>query len=337
MSFASPKKVHNASGRRPAVRFRDQPPVGSKSSGRDGGHLRMQIRLEPKVDYWGRLLPRYVPDDILRRALLRRITADDGFLVRALSTAAGSLVKVSDIRSAVFDHFQEGDFQMVFRVRVELRNHLRPIRLCVLVSKGNVVSGRIAAGECRLLSRWSRKAPDLVVGPLADEWVPVPSYGGEPNDTKRLFVYVTPWLTRLHELGVTHDLRFFVNEHPVQRFPAGWTDLVKSKILSLCLALYDPGAKEAIAPPLIGAGDIMINRPRNGQQPRVKLIAARGIRKADGPAACLRIYLDYAGEWGGRRFTLAPTDPVLLRAAVMEGLVQRNAFDEATALGLLSD
>lgn len=301
------------------------------------GRARIRLRIEPKFNFWGEPLPRYAPSDLLRNALLRRAVAADGFLHQALTRLPGIPAGTVAIRSAVFDHFQEGDYQMVFRVRLDLAHVVGPRRLCVLVSKGDAASARVAVAESRLLRQWSSRAPERVVTPLSSEWIHLPAEA-QAKARARLFVYVTPWLTTFHELGVTSDLRFFVNEHPIQRFPASWTDRIKARILACCLALYHPGRGLAVKPPLIGAGDMMITRPVKGEMPSVKMIAARGTLPAPDLVACLRIYLDYAGEWGGRRFTLRPDDPAWLWAAVREGLVESQGIavqDVRQALGVL--
>ncbi len=302
-------------------------PASARRGSRVGAEARIRVCIEPKLNYWGEPLPRRIPDRVIQSALLRRAMAADGFLMQALTSMPSRTEQSIRIRTADFRHFQEGDYQMVFRVNLRLYHDPRPRRLCVLVSKGDAVSLRIAATEYRLLRQWSRRRPEQVIAPYASDMIRLPV--GSGSGAGRLFVYATPWLDGFHELGVTADLRFFVNEQPLQRFAPAWTDLIKARILALCWSLYDPEKGTMPAPPLIGAGDIMITRPQAGRQPDVRLIAARGVNRVAGLEDCLCQLLAYAGDWGGRRFTLRPADPACLWKAVYDGLVVAHGMSES--------
>ncbi|MBN1672024.1 MAG: hypothetical protein JXR37_13380 [Kiritimatiellae bacterium] len=284
----------------------------------------VSLRFEPMHTFWGEPFKRHFSDTALRKAWQAALQRPDNVLYR--SCAPRPEFAVRTVRRVVMEHFQEGDFQLVFRTRVRLAAG-KTIRLCTLVAKDTGSFSRIAQTEYRNLSQLHGRAPGDVVRPLAGGFVVLPSlpHGRQGG----LFCYCTPWLSDFHELGVNRKLNFYINERPFHHFDRSTSDQIRRRILEICLRLYDPRSQTAIEPPRIGAGDFMITRPAPGRALRLKLIAARRILGNVDLDACLSLYLRYQADWGGKRFSFLPASRDDLVKTVHNSLVREKGYDPA--------
>ncbi|MFZ7127792.1 MAG: hypothetical protein ACOWWM_16660 [Desulfobacterales bacterium] len=273
-------------------------------------------------DYWGKRLSRPIAPEALRSALVRYFRDPENRLWESMSQMAGGQpVRISGIRSVKASHFQEGDFQHIFQVRVNGASTGRRCLAMVVAKNEGLVSGT-AADEFRNLKRLHHRQGRYVVRPLAGGTMSLePDAAGQ---TQTVFIYFTEWLHGFHELGVDRQLNFFINEKPFHYFDRRVSDILRAQVLKILFSCYDAGSRKAMAPPKIGAGDFVITRPRPGRPYDLKLIACRKIFSGVTPGQCLRLYLGYHGTWGGRIFHLLPRDHRLLHRAIWEGLVLTN-------------
>jgi hypothetical protein len=278
-------------------------------------------RMDVMRDYWGNALARPIAPALLRRALKDHLCKAQNLLAQSLMHLAGASFNYAALKQVNVVLFQEGDFQYIFRVIVK-----PPVgaasQLALVVAKNSGPVSRTARTEKENLQLLYLRNPSFVVCPLAGGMLPVIT--GEKARPRNLYIYFTPWLTRFHELGVDRHLNFLINELPFHYFDRKVSDFIRAQILNICFAYYDPAAQTAMEPPLIGAGDIVITRPRAHKPYDLKLIACRKILRSITLAKCLRLYLEYHGQWGGKTFHLVPRDPALLQSALHEGLVAAN-------------
>jgi hypothetical protein len=267
------------------------PPARAK---KEGDAIPLRIRFEQKHDFWGDPMPWHFSRDALTRCLLGTMHRPDNAILqsyRMLARAGG------EIRRIRMHHFQEGQFQIIMKTRVESAHSAR--EFCTVISKDAGHIGRVAAEEFRNLQELYARDSRHVVRPLAGGFLELRT---EHGDRKRLFTYCTEWLEGYHELGLNKQMNFYINEVPFHHFNADITRHLKKNMLQICYDLYDPATGSAIEPPLIAAGDFVITRPAYRLPLKLKLIACRRILRGLTPQQCGRLYLDYEGEWGGKIF-----------------------------------
>ncbi|MFH1982923.1 MAG: hypothetical protein ABIL58_13855 [Pseudomonadota bacterium] len=268
-------------------------------------------------DYWGHRMPRYVAPAILRAAIHAHLGQPKNLLLESLSQLTGQPVSRQDFSEIKTVHFQEGQFQYIFRVAARLRTGGR-VRLAMIVAKDGEKTSTMARRELQNLRRLHRRAPQFVVLPMAGGPIPL-ERGGPP-----VFVYFTRWLSDLHEMGVDSRHNFFINEVPVHTFSSGVSDILCGEILKILFAFYDPADGSAPEPPQVASGDFVVSRPQAGRALTLRLIACRHMMRSVSLESCLGSYLGYHGEWAGKIFHLVPKDPKLLFKALHEGLVIPN-------------
>ena len=262
---------------------------------------RFSVTLEPKFDYWGERIPWPFNPASMKQGLKRGLSAPDSLLAQA--ALEGKAGPRPPFKSVEMQHFQEGDFQLIFKTDLADKKG-RKGSLCGVVAKSGGSTSRLALNEFKNLRKAFARSPDDVVEPLCGGFIDLPGAKGKSGDS--VFTYFTPWLPDYHELGVTADLNLFINERPFHTFKRSVTEEVKKLILACCLRLYDPDRKTVAVPPLVGAGDVVITRPARNRPLSVKLITVRKFVKVESRAEVIRLYLDYEGQWGDRTFRLAP-------------------------------
>lgn len=268
-------------------------------------------------DYWGRRMPRPVKPAVLRDAIRAHLGLPKNLLLESLGQLTGRPVSREDFSEIKTVHFQEGEFQYIFRVAARLRSGGR-VRLALVVAKDGQKTSTMARRELQNLRRLHRRAPQFVVLPMAGGPIPL-DRGGPP-----VFVYFTRWLSHLHEMGVDRQHNFFINEIPIHAFSSGVSDILRGEILKILFTLYDRIDRTAPEPPKVASGDFVISRPQADQPFTLRLIACRHLMRSVSMESCMRSYLGYHGEWAGKFFNLVPKDPNLIFTALHEGLVMTN-------------
>jgi hypothetical protein len=272
-------------------------------------------------DYWGRRLPRPIPSGLLRSAIHDHLAQTPNLLLESLSVLLDRPVVVSDLTEVKVVLFQEGEFQYIFRVTVRPRGMSR-VHLAMVVAKDGHKVSKLARREMANLQHLRRRDERRVVRPLSGGMLAVDP--GGPPARAAVFVYFTPWLTGLHELGVDRRMNFFINEQPFHTFRPAASDIIRSQVLAILLGFWDPVEQTVPEPPQIASGDFVISRPASGQPVQLCLIACRRILTSVSLARCLRLFLGYRGHWAEKEFHLLPKEPRLLFEALDEGLVIKN-------------
>lgn len=266
-------------------------------------------------------MPRPVPPAKLIAAIRAHLGQPKNLLLESLAQMEARPVRREDFSEIKTVHFQEGEFQYIFRVAARRRTGGR-VRLAMVVAKDGKATSETARRELMNLQRLHRRAPQSVVLPLAGG--PIPLAGAADRGAPPVFVYFTRWLPDLHELGVDHRHNFFINENPIHPFSSRVSEILRSEILKIMFSFYDPADRTAPDPPRLASGDFVISRPRADRPFTLRLIACRRTQRSVSLAGCVRLYLGYHGEWAEKVFTLVPKDPKLLFRALNDGLVSPN-------------
>lgn len=259
--------------------------------------LPVTVRLQRMHDYWGAPIRWQYSREALVRCLQSIVRRQDNLLQRSCTAIRGKPQRMTRI---AMDHFQEGAYQLIFKTRICFVD-ARPLVLCLVVAKDSGQTSRLAQREHRNLVDLHKLRPDLVVASHRGGYLNVDRERGAPL---KIYAYCTEWLSNFHELGVNRRMNFFINEKPFHHFDRAATVRIKQQIIDHCLALYDDKRERGIEPPSIGAGDIVVTRPKSGRAVKLKLVAARKVLPGLTRDACHKMYLDYRGEWGGKTFRL---------------------------------
>ncbi len=285
----------------------------------------MKVRLKsifPRFDFWGIPIKRYFPVEILKNPFNLMIQKKNGPFQKSLKKVRGSLLDSNIIDTIYFELFQEGEYQFVFKVYTKKKKALFPI-LGYILSKHDGGLAKISKNEHYNLRTLHKISPHRVVQPLAGDWLKIEL----KKRPVRLYGYFTRWISSHHEMGVTRDGRFFINELPFQYFSKQETDKIKGEILNLLFSLYIEEKRIAPEVPLIGAGDIIITRPGSKIYPRLYLIACRKLIKVRDLKSLLLLYLSYKGKWGNKDFYLVPKRARYLQQAIIRSLLKRTNFN----------
>jgi hypothetical protein len=268
-------------------------------------------------DYWGRPFRRGLHSGALRDAIRGHLAKPGGPLVRSLEELSRQPFDLTDMSVVEARLFQEGEYAHVFRISVATVDG-KNMKLAMIVAKNEGAMSRIAQLEHENLKKLHARQPGAVVRPLGGGYLMIPGHR-----VARVYAYFTVWLSRFHELGVQHrNMNFYINELPFQYFDSPTSDRIKGRILGILFRLHDPVHREAVEPPMVGAGDFVIARKSH----ELKLIACRRILKGVSLERCISLYLGYSGTWGERLFHFIPADTMILGRAIREGLVAHNAF-----------
>lgn len=271
-----------------------RPQKARSGTGSSARAIPVTAKLERKHNFWGEPFRWPFGPGAVKQALEQVVNRRGSPVLQSIRAAAGGDARV---RAVHFDHFQEGDYQLVFRTRVTLSGR-SPLLLSTILSKDPGKASRIGREEHAILQELSRRAQKYVVrvfdgGTVQLRW---------RNGKRPHYLYCGQWLRDFHELGVNRRMNFYINEQPFHHFDRQATTRMKKQILDICMAFYDESSRTAIEPPLIGAGDFVVTRPKRGKPIRLKLIATRRLIGDLDRADALKMYMDYRGDWGGKTF-----------------------------------
>ncbi len=313
-----PARVGRPSSPRPPAKARAARPAKPARSGRP--EPRLDIRwtgLRPLYDFWGNRLTRYYKLETLAKAVEGLIRGRDRFIVSSVQQVLGP----APLASLVFELFQEGRYQLIFRVQATNTKRKQALFGFVAAKRPGDFS-KLAAVEHENLRILNERDPEHVVRPFQGGRIALA--GPRSEAPREIYAYLTQWLGTYHEMGVAKSLQFYVNVKNPQIFTLSQTERIKGQIVEVIARSYDPVKRTCMEMPEIASGDFVVTKPTQAS-PRIKLIACRRLLRNMNPAKILHRILETHGDWGGRDFRLAPAEAETL----VEGLERALGRDEA--------
>lgn len=269
-------------------------------------------------DFWGQTMKRYYQLETLANATEASLSWRNSFVFASVHEALGP----ADISSLHFELFQEGRYQLIFRLRAV--NVLgKSANFAFVAAKNHEECSDVARSEHFNLRTLYERMPQHMVRPYRGGTVVLPDRYRRKELDRHVYAYVTGWLNGYDEMGVTRSLQFYVNVEKKHTFTLGETELIKGQSLEIVASSYEETSRSAMALPQIASGDYVVSR--QGAEPRIKLIACRRLQKNVTRHKLLSQVLTEGFEWGGRTFKLAPEEPATVLAALT------RAWGEETA------
>lgn len=275
----------------------------------------------PLYDYWGNELKRYYKLETLASATAHMIKTKDRFLVPTVQSVLGPL----PVRRLMIELFQEGRYQLIFRVLAENARGNRAA-FGLVVAKNHQECSKVAQQEHQNLRWLHDRAPKWVVKPYQGGMIYLPDRHLRKECGRDIYAYLTQWLDAFDELGVNENLQFYTNVEKRHTFTKIETDVMKRDIAEIIATSYDANAEKCMTMPEIASGDFVVKRMSRGPH-RLQLIACRRIQERVSPPKLIRMILTTAWDWGGRRFSLAPESPELFFEGLTKAVGGETARD----------
>ena len=269
-------------------------------------------------DFWGNEIKRFFQLETLQFATDRQLQHGDRFILPSLLDALGP----GEITSLSFELFQEGRFQLIFRLKVHTSKD-RTAQFAFVVAKNHEECSMIARNEHGNLLMMHERMPEHVVKPYRGGPIFLPDRQGR-KEGREIFAYITQWLTGYEELGVNKNLQFIENVKNRHVFSIAETEELKVQMVEIIARSYDPLTHSAMTMPEIASGDFVVYRAGRGHL-KIKLIASRRIMLRASPVKLIDRMLDASWDWGGQRLRLAPLAP----EDFLEGLTRALGKDTA--------
>ena len=300
---------------RPQVR-RPQHPVSATA-------VRVQWQgFRPLYDFWGKEIKRFYQLETLANATERMLErGGDKFIVPSVQRALGP----SRVTSLVFELFQEGKYQLIFRVRASNERHKQAVFGFVAAKKEGEFS-KLAGIEHANLCALHLRAPNAIVTPYLGGTIYLPDRLRREGKGREIYAYLTQWLGAYHELGVSKNHQFYINIQNPQNLSIAQTEELKGQMVEIIARTYDPVKRTCMEMPQIASGDFVVTKPTQGDL-KLKLIACRNLARNVTPGKLIDLIAGARWDWAGRTFRLAPDHPETL----LEGLKRAVGLEIARA------
>lgn len=272
------------------------------------------------ADYWGQEIKRYYKLETLASATEWRIRRDDRFIIPSVQRVLGQ----SPVTRLTFALFQEGRYQLIFRLRAaNAKKNFAEFGFVVAKRDGDL--SKVAAAEHRHLELLHARAPEWVVKPFLGGHIFLPDRYGRPGQGREIYAYLTQWLGTYHELGVDKNHQFFINVHPHHLLTLQQTEALKRKAVAIIARAYDPQKRVSMEMPEVASGDFVVTRPNRRGAQDMRLIACRKLISNVSPSRLIHLIATAGGMWGESRFYLAPADPQDFIDGLILGVGQETA------------
>lgn len=300
----------------------------------------MRIRwsgFRPMYDFWGNEMKRYYQLETLASATDRLLNTSDRFIVPSVQAVLGP----APITTLSFELFQEGRFQLIFRLQAANAKR-KTATFAFVVAKKHEDFSAVAQAEHRNLQVLFERAPAHVVKPYRGGTIYLPDRHQRLEHGREVYAYLTQWLNGFHELGVNRNLQFFMNVPRPHTFTIAQTEAMKGRMIEIVVRTYAPGKREAMDMPQVASGDFVVTAPSK-DLPKLKLIACRRIQRHLTPAKLIHNLISTSWDWNGLKFRLMPADPEILVDAVMAAVGPEltrawfSAYDGAVARGTVRE
>lgn len=259
-------------------------------------------------DFWGQTMKRFYQLETLANATEASLTWRNSFVFRSVHEALGP----QEIISMQFELFQEGRYQLIFRLRA-VNSNGKTAQLAYVAAKNHEECTDVAKTEHFNLRTLAARMPKHVVQPYWGGTVVLPDRHKRKEQDRHVYAYLTGWLNGYEELGVTRSLQFYVNGLKKHTFTLAETEQLKGQVLEIVASSHDEQSRTAMALPQVASGDFVVRRDGGLA---LKLIACRKMQKNISRQKLLSQVLTQSWDWGGRTFKLAPEDPTTVLAAL---------------------
>lgn len=274
-------------------------------------------------DFWGKEFKRYYQLETLANAVegLFKGRARDSFIYPSIKTALGP----SKITRCDIELFQEGYYQLIFRMKVQ-NSQKRKGTFALVVAKDDKGLTETAKREHHTLVELYKRAPQCFVHALKGGTLLLPDRHRRKEKDRFIYAYVTEWQHGYHELGIQRNGQFFVNIPSPVRMNKDQTQQLKRRMVEMVIRSYDPVKRNCMAIPQIASGDFVVTLPGK-QNPRLKLIACRELSTRVSPSKLLHSILTAEWEWSGKPIRLAPESYEDWEQALHNALGKSRAVD----------
>lgn len=263
--------------------------------------------LRPLFDFWGNEIKRFYQLETLASAVEYMIqTKRDRFLIPSIQQAMGPV----PVTSLVFELFQEGKYQLIFRLRACNARRKEGV-FAFVAAKHHEAYSRVAQAELGNLHTLFQRAPMAVVKPFRGGLVYLPDRHQRKSHAREIYAYVTQWLSEYHELGVNRNLQFYINTAKPHTFTIAQTERIKVQMVETIVRSFDVSKRDCMEMPQVASGDFVVTGPGRGD-PRIKLIACRRMLGHMSPAKLIHTIVGAGWDWNGQTFRLFPADPEML-------------------------
>lgn len=261
-------------------------------------------------DFFGQPMKRYYQLETLSSAVEASLQWKNSFIFRSVHEVLGP----GEILSLDIELFQEGRYQLIFRMRAVNAKGKKAF-FGLVVAKNHEECTRVAETEHRNLRTLHERSPKFVVKPYWGGTFLLPDRYRRKENDRHVYGYVTGWLNGFDELGVTRSLQFYVNVEKKHTFSLAETEWLKGHMLEIVASTHDDRTRTAMVLPQIASGDFVVNREGTL---KLRLIACRKIQEKVSREKLLSQFLTESWDWDGRTFKLAPENP----ATVLEALTR---------------
>jgi hypothetical protein len=294
--------------------FAEERPVEAPKPRKGRPHVRKPLRpvsatsvrvnwlgFKPMYDFWGKEIKRFFQLETLANATERMLErGGDKFIVPSVQQAMGP----SRVTSLAFELFQEGQFQLIFRLRATNEKHKQGVFGFVVAKKEGEFS-KLAGIEHSNLRLLHARAPGFIVTPYLGGTIFLPDRLKREGKGREVYAYLTQWLGTYHELGVAKTHQFYINVLNPQNLSIPQTEELKGQMVEIIARSYDPAKRTCMEMPQIASGDFVVTKPGQGDL-RLKVIACRNLMRNMTPPKLIDQIVAARWEWAGRPFRLAP-------------------------------
>ena len=313
--IAAKKKKH-----RPKAGKRRPKPQNLKT--KDGHTLYVKFKnLGPMYDFWGDEFKRHFNLETLASALERHLRTRDRFITPSIQQKLGA----PPLKSFTVELFQEGKFQLIFRVKA-LNVVGKSTTIGLVVAKNHKEYSEVAKKEHALLNILHDRVPKCVVEPMKGGYIFMPDRHRRKEHDREIYAYCTTWLGGYHELGIQKDLRLFINVAKPIPFTTAQTEALKRRMLEIILRTYDPVRRNCMAIPQLASGDFVVSKPTRTKKPQLMLIACRDMENRISPPQLIRRIIEAEWPWGKRVYRLMPSEPEEFVQALVNALGKEEAM-----------
>lgn len=275
--------------------------------------------LGPMYDFWGKEFERYYQLETLTNAVERAIRGEDKFMLPSIHEVLGP----NPITSITCELFQEGRFQLIFRMRAVNANRKRA-SFALVVAKNHKECSDVARTEYKNLRILNGRVPQCVVKPYRGNTIFLPDRHKRTTHNRELYAYVTEWMRGFHELGIQRNHQLFINIPNKQTFNRDQTQALKRRMVEIVLRTYDPKGRTCMGMPQLASGDFVVSKPGQGNA-KLKLIACRELLQRISPARLFHEILHAEWDWSGKSYRLAPESPTDIVQALHNAYGKKEA------------
>jgi len=233
------------------------------------------------------------------------------------------LPKATEIAKVAGRLTHSSDYALEFSLRIRVRNGKHPLSYRLIVARNDRERAETVNAEIRNFKWLATRLPKNAMPVLSAGKIFQPDRHGRSDSNREMPAYLTRALPPVDRCAVGNAQQLATGGSTVRLLTQADTDVIRTRLLELCLRAYDPAARRALPPPDVERGALRVKSAGRGNI-ELWITGCPTLWDRIDPVTLFHRLAGFEWQRGNFALPLLPTSPDQILVATTAALGKKN-------------